>query len=108
MPLMKLGVFGKIVLIIVALVLALLIWDLFIRTLQKIRNTEPVKTAKAKVIFKEILPGTLDTYSVCFITLEQKPVELYPNEAAYNGLEVGQIGMLTYQGSQLISFEAEQ
>ena len=108
MPLMKLGVFGKIVVIVAALILALLLWDLLVRTLQKRRNAEPVKSAKAKVVFKEILPGTQDTYSVCFLTLDEKPVEVYPTEAEYNGLEVGQIGMLTYQGMQLISFEAEQ
>ena len=45
---------------------------------------------------------------MCFLTLDEKPVEVYPTEAEYNGLEVGQIGMLTYQGMQLISFEAEQ
>lgn len=111
MPLMKFGAIGKIVIIVVALVLAVWILDLCARIWRKMRNKEPVKTAMAKVVFKEIQTNTLDNsciYSVCLLTVEGKPVELYLNETDYNGLEVGQKGALTYQGSSLIRFEENQ
>ena len=47
---MKVGVLGKIVIIIVAVVIALWIYDLCIRTWMKLRNREPVNTAKASTL----------------------------------------------------------
>ena len=110
MPLMKFGVFGKIVIIIVAVVIALWIYDLCIRTWMKLRNREPVNTAKARVVFKEVQTSGSDhcTYSVCFLTVDAKPVEVLPSEAEYNSLEVGQVGELTYQGMRFIRFVKEQ
>lgn len=108
---MKFGVFGKIVIIVIALFVALWLLDLCARTLRKIRNREPVKTAMAKVVFKEVQVSGLDNsraYSVCFLTLDEKPVEVFSSEAEYNNMEVGQIGELTYQGMRYIRFEEKQ
>lgn len=107
---MKFGVFGKIVIIVVAVVFALWLYDLCVRTWMRLRNKEQVKTAMAKVVFKEVQTSGSDncTYSVCFLTVDGKPVEVYPNEAEYNSLEVGQKGELTYQGMGFIRFVKEQ
>ena len=102
---------GKIAIIIAAIVLALWLYDLGIRTWMKLRNREPVRTATAKVVFKEVQTSTLtneNSYSVCFLTVDAKPVEVLPSEAEYNSLEVGQVGELTYQGMRFIRFAKEQ
>lgn len=102
---------GKIAIIIAAIVLALWLYDLCVRTWMKFRNREPVRTATAKVVFKEVQTSTLtneNSYSVCFLTVDAKPVEVLPSEAEYNSLEVGQVGELTYQGMRFIRFTKEQ
>ena len=72
-----------------------------------IKGTDPT----AKVVFKEVQTSTLtneNSYSVCFLTVDAKPVEVLPSEAEYNSLEVGQVGELTYQGMRFIRFAKEQ
>lgn len=111
MPIMKFGVIGKILIIAIALVLVLWIYDLCVRTWMKLRNKEQVKTAMAKVVFKEVQTSGSDNscaYSVCFLTVDGKPVEVFTSEAEYNDLEVGQKGELTYQGMRFIRFAKEQ
>ena len=108
---MNLGVFGKIIVIVVAIVAVLWIYDLCVRAWMKYRNREEVKKATAKVVFKEVQTSTLtneNSYSVCFLTVDAKPVEVLPSEAEYNSLEVGQVGELTYQGMRFIRFAKEQ
>ena len=103
---MNVGVIGKILIIAIAVVLALWIYDLCVRTWMKLRNREPIRTAMARVVFKEVQTSGSDncTYSVCFLTVDGKPVEVLPSEAEYNSLEVEQVGELTYQGMRFISF----
>ena len=106
---MNVGVIGKILIIAIAVVLALWIYDLCVRTWMKLRNREPIRTAMARVVFKEVQTSGSDncTYSVCFLTVDGKPVEVLPSEAEYNSLEVEQVGELTYQGMRFIRFTKE-
>ena len=110
MPAMKLGVFGKIVMIIAIIVVVALVYDLCIRLWRKMRSKEPKKTVVARAVFKEVQKGVQDngpSYSVCFLTVDGQPLELFPSEAEFNAIKEEVKGNLTYQGSRFISFQEE-
>lgn len=94
--------------------LALLFVAVFVRMVYKtIKNqTSSAKTVEAVVVGKNVVErfskysgnAKTESYVIAF-EVEGKKKTFYVSEFSYNGYDIGEKGMLTYQGDKLISFE---
>ena len=94
--------------------LALLFVAVFVRIVYKIikNQTSPVKTVEAVVVGKNVVErfskysgnAKTESYVIAFM-VEGKKKTFYVSEFSYNGYDIDEKGMLTYQGDKLISFE---
>ncbi len=89
------------------------VWILvaIIKIVMKVENnSHPVQRAKAKVIEKQQLPpDTILSINNMWILFELEEGErLKLTAKALNSLVVGDVGMLTWRGNQIISFDRER
>ena len=107
--------FEKIFGIIFISSIAALFLLVFVRIVYKVikSRTSPEKTVEAVVVGKNVVErfskysgnSKTESYVIAFM-VEGKKKTFYVSEFSYNnGYNIGEKGMLTYQGDNLISFE---
>lgn len=110
------SVCSGIMMLVYGLSAALLISYLKARLWQETPSKSPIESVAATVVSKEVKPGTHGagrskggySYCVTFVTGSGQTLELFAYEMEFGGLKEGTQGLLTFQGSYFVGFEANR